>query len=282
MFGKLIGAMVTPFNNDDEIDYEVVLELLKRYEDSGHSAIVICGSTGESTSLTIGEKIDLLEFCLQHSDLKIIMGICENDTKKAISEIELFAPYRPHGFLLVVPYYNKPPQRGIFLHFKKCALAANHIPIIVYNVPSRTCSHIELVTLKKLMKVNKNIVGIKEATNDFSFMASIKKALPKCLVYYGNDKDFLKALQSGADGIISVSSIIYGEEYKLLITDYDDGFINRLLADYLSFIGGLISLESNPIPIKYLLKKNGVGSMNLRLPLVELSGDNQRVMDILA
>lgn len=281
MYGKLIGAMVTPFDSDNEIDYSVVDKLLLSYSKSGHSTIVIFGTTGECSSLSIGEKIDLLQHCQKQCEMKIIVGVCENDTKKAVDEITILESYKPDGFLVVVPYYIKPPQRGIFLHFKKCALAARKIPIIIYNVPHRTGVNVDLVTVKKIVKVNKNVVGIKEASNDYNFMKLMKENIPNFSVYYGNDKDFLLALQNNVDGIISVSSIIYGKEYNQLLNDFKDGFINHILADYLSFIGGLITFESNPIPIKYLLTLNGYESMNLRLPLLELSNEGKRLLEIL-
>lgn len=281
VFGKIIGAMVTPFNELGNIDYEVVKELLLRYEKEGHEAIVLSGSTGENSSLTMGEKIDLLTFCRQNTRLKLIMGIHANSTNFAIEEIKTIKEYRPDGLLIVVPYYNKPPQGGIFLHFKKCSQAAGTTPVIIYNVPSRTGVNIEFQTIRKLAKSCKNIIGIKEASSDYSLMSLIKQNLPDFLVYSGNDAGFMKALKCGADGIISVSSIIYGKDYNTLIDDLKHGYENHLLSEYLDVVAGLLSVEVNPIPIKYLLSLHKFSSMNLRLPLIDISYEGRKCIDLI-
>lgn len=140
---------------------------------------------------------------------------------------------------------------------------------------------IDYQTIRKLLHISNKLIGIKECSNDFNLMTLLKKNFPDFLVYHGNDTNFDKALAAGADGIISVSSILYAQDYKLLIEDYEDNFTNPILIDYLNFIGNLITFETNPIPIKYLLSINGYKSMNLRLPLVNLSMDGKRNLDLL-
>lgn len=280
MSKELIGAMVTPFNNNDEIDYTEVLKLISRYEESKHDAIVVAGTTGEETSLTAKEKIDLIKFVCKNTNLKVIVGVVENNTQKAIEQIEVLNALPIYACLVAIPHYNKPPQRGIFMHFKKILQMSKH-PIIIYNVPSRCGVSIEYQTIKKLLHLSNKLIGIKECTPDYNLIYLLKKHNPDFKVYLGNDTHLLKALDLNADGIISVSSILFGEDYRNLLDDYEDGFKNVLLGEYLDLIGNLISLETNPIPIKYLLKKKGFKSMNLRLPLVALSSEAIKSMEII-
>ncbi|MCH5180733.1 MAG: 4-hydroxy-tetrahydrodipicolinate synthase [Erysipelotrichales bacterium] len=280
MHKELIGAMVTPFNNHDEIDYDEVKKLLDIYNSDGHDAIVVAGTTGEESSLSLKEKIELVNFALNNTNLKIIVGVVENNTKKAIEQIELLNSLPIYAVLVALPYYNKPPQRGIFLHFKKLLQASKH-PIIIYNVPSRCGVSIDYQTIKKLLHLSDKLIGIKECSGDFNLIRLLKKNYPKFKVYYGNDKNFYKSLVAGADGIISVSSVLYAKDYIQLIKDYEDGFKNELLVEYLNLIGDLIAFETNPIPIKYLLSKHGFSSMNLRLPLVKLTLEGEKALDIL-
>ncbi len=280
MLGKLIGAMVTPFNNLDEIDYAEVLKLIKQYEASGHDAIVVAGTTGEESSLTAKEKIELVKFVLKNTSLKIIVGVCENNTAKAIEQIDVLNALPISAILVSLPYYNKPPQRGIFLHYKKILQFSKH-PLIIYNVPSRCGVSIDYQTIKKLLHLSDKLIGIKECSGDFNLISLLKKNFPNFLVYFGNDANFDQALEAGADGIISVSSIVFAHDYLTLMHDYQEGFKNYLLVDYLNFIGKTIMIESNPIPIKYFLSKKGYKSMNLRLPLVELSAEGKRCVDLI-
>ncbi len=277
---EIIGAMVTPFNNQDEIDYIEVKKLLESYEKSGHSAVVVAGTTGEESALTSKEKIDLIKFVIMNTKLKIIVGVAENNTNKAIEQIEVLNTLNIDALLVTLPFYNKPPLRGVFLHFKKILQTSRH-PVLIYNVPSRVGMSIDYQTIRKLLHISNKLIGIKECSNDFNLMALLKKNFPDFLVYHGNDTNFDKALAAGADGIISVSSILYAQDYKLLIEDYEDNFTNPILIDYLNFIGNLITFETNPIPIKYLLSINGYKSMNLRLPLVNLSLEGKRNLDLL-
>ncbi len=277
---ELIGAMVTPFTDEDQIDYQEVKKLLDIYSMNGHEAIVVAGTTGEESSLTQQEKKELINFVIANSKLKIIVGVVENSTKKAIEQIKELNKLPIYAILVALPYYNKPPQRGIFLHYKKLLQTSIH-PIIIYNVPSRCGVSIEYHTIKKLLHLSDKLLGIKECSGDMNLIRLLKKNYPKFRVYYGNDKGFYNALKAGADGIISVSSILYAKDYLQLIKDYEEGFSNELLIDYLNLIGELISYETNPIPIKYLLSKRGFKSMNLRLPLVRLSGEGERALDII-
>lgn len=280
VFGMLISAMVTPFLESGEIDYACVSQLIKQMEETKHDSIVVAGSTGEGHSLSIEEKLALFQYVKSHTKLKVIYSISQNSILNLKKEMEQIDPLEPDGYLMVVPYYNLPPQRGIYLFFKEAASYTKR-PIIIYNVPSRTNSHIEFTTLRKLIKSTKNIVGIKEASSDVNFISLLKKNFPQFLCYAGSDREFYSFISHGADGIISVMSILYGKEMRQLYDDYKEGYHALLLDDYLKLVAELLSLETNPIPIKYLLSQKGYPSMHVRLPLVELSSEFQREMNLL-
>lgn len=280
MFGNLICAMVTPFNDDNQIDYECVFLLLKEIEKNQNTSIVIAGSTGEGHSLSIKEKIELFCYAQRHTKLKLIYSLSHNNIDDLKDELMMIEKYNPDGYLITVPYYNLPPQRGIYLYFKEVSSLTSK-PIIVYNVPSRIGTSIEFMTLRKLIKSCSNIVGIKEASSDINMISLLKKNFPSFLCYIGNDEHYFEALKAGADGIISVMSVIYGKEMQELYENFKEGYHHILLDDYLKLVSKLLKLETNPLPIKYLLKKEGFPSMNLRLPLVELSLEYQRQIDML-
>lgn len=280
MFGNLICAMVTPFNDNNEIDYECVTMLVKEIENNKNTAIVVAGSTGEGHSLSLIEKINLFKYVKSITKLKVIYCISHNNIDLVKDEIKELNLLSPDGYLVTVPYYNLPPQRGIYLYFKEISMITN-IPIVIYNVPSRVGTSIDYSTIRKLIKSCSNIVGIKEASSDTNLISLLKKNHPSFLCYIGNDEMYFDALTKGADGIISVMSIVYGKEMEELYEEYQSGYHHLLLDDYLKLVAKLLKQETNPLPIKYLLKKEGFPSMNLRLPLVELTLEYQRQIDML-
>lgn len=280
MLGNLICAMVTPFDDNNRIDYECVLMLIKKIEENKNTALVVGGSTGEGHSLSINEKVELLSYVKKHTKINVIYAISHNNLDLIKEEIEIIKDYNPDYYLITVPFYSLPPQRGIYLFFKEISLISNK-PIIIYNVPSRIGTSIDFMTLRKLIKSCPNIIGIKEASSDINLISLLKKNFPKFICYIGNDEYYYEALKAGADGIISVMSVLYGKEMQELYENYQEGYHHLLLDEYLKLISKLLKLETNPLPIKYLLKKEGFPSMNLRLPLVELSLENQRELDML-
>lgn len=270
MFGFLISAMVTPFADNGKIDYDCVDLLIKQIEMIGHDSIVVAGSTGEGHSLSNIEKKELYQFVKDHTKLKVIYAILDNSLTSIKNEIKEIDRLKPDGYLVSLPSCILPPERGIYLFFKEIA-DATKTPIIIYNVPKRTGINISFITIRKLIKRCPNIVALKEASNDITLIKLIKKNFPNFYCYCGNDNDYFKAIQNGADGIISVMSVIYGKEMITLKDNYLEGYHHVLLDDYLCLVSAILSLETNPIPIKYLLSKKRFPSMNLRLPLVTLS-----------
>ena len=280
MLGHLINAVVTPFDEENNIDFDCFGKLLKKVEEN-HESVVIAGSTGEGHSLTMKEKESLVEYCLKKSKLNIILGIEESNTEKALEEVRYFNSYNIKAFLIMCPSVYLPSQVGLYLHFKTLADNSYKIPIIIYNVPKRTGVNIKFVTIKKLINACPNIIGIKDTTNDINLIKMVKEKYPNFLYYIGNDNFFYEGIEAGADGIISVMSVEFGKEMLLLIEDYKYNFYNSLLHDYIKLIASLLNLESNPMAIKYYLNKVGYPSMNLRLPLVELSIESQKQIDVI-
>lgn len=280
MFGHLISAICTPFDEDNKIDFDTFLKLLKKVEEN-HTTVVIGGSTGEGHSLTIKEKEELVIFCLKNTKLKIILGISEANTEKAIEEVRYFSYLDIKAYLVMCPSVYLPSQVGLYHHFKEIADHSYKIPIIIYNVPKRSGVSLKEITLRKLINACPNIIGIKDTTNDINLIKLIKEKYPKFLFYIGNDSFFYKGIEAGADGIISVMSIEFGKQMHYLIEDFKYGFYNSLLDNYLKLVAELLSLESNPMAIKYYLSKVGYRSMNLRLPLVELSIESQKQIDVI-
>ncbi len=280
MFGKVINAMVTPFNAQDEIDYGEVLKLLKLAEENGNDSLVIGSTTGEGSSLTYKEKKELYSFCKEHTKLPLLYALCHNTLKHAFEELDYIHNLDVDGFLIVTPYYVNPPQNGLFLYFKNLAKRIDK-PIILYNVPSRSKVSLHFITLKKLIKNYPHIIGLKEASSDFNLISLIKNSFPNFRVYTGDDHYLFECISRQGDGIISVASIIYGKDYQQLIKDYELGFNNIVLRDFLKLVADVLSIEINPIPIKGLLEHYGFKSMNLRLPLIKLTKEQKDKLDML-
>lgn len=280
MFGPFILALPTPFHEDGSIDFDMVNILVKKAETDGHTALVIAGSTGEGHALTQIEKKQLFQYVKKITTLPLLYAISQNNLSLLKQEIENIEKEEPSSYLLTTPYYQKPPQRGVYLFFKEVASYTER-PIILYHVPSRTGCTLEFSTMRKLIHQCPNIIGIKDASGDVSLMQLLKKNYPQFLCYTGCDEQFYASLKAGADGIISVMSILYLDEMKQLYQHFKEGYHHVLLDDYLHLISQLLALESNPIPIKYLLQKHGFTSMFLRLPLTELSLEHKKQIDML-
>lgn len=280
MFGNLIVAVPTPFNKENQISFKEIDRLLHHLIFHGADSIVVGGTTGESPTLSIEEKKELVNYCYSHfhDKLKIIVGIGTNDTKNTIEEVNYFNEIMCDGYMVIIPYYNRPPQQGIIQHFKK----VNEVtirPLMIYNVPSRVGVAIEVETAIQLFHECENIIGIKHASTDVQFIKDLKDKVPKMLVYCGEEGVLIKALANGADGVISVIANAFCEDVREMLDDFDVGIENALLLDYLGLINELVFCESNPIPIKYILHKKGFDFGNLRLPLVELQNENKNKID---
>lgn len=280
MFGKLITAVVTPFDENNNIDYEAFKRLLDHLINTHTDSIVVAGTTGESATLSINEKINLFTFAKQNvpKRIKIIAGIGTNNTIETIKLIKRVNKTNVDGYLIITPYYNKPSQEGIYQHFKAIDNVSTK-PIIIYNVISRCGVETSYKTLIRLYHDCNHIIGLKHASKNISLISSLKKEMPDFLIYGGEDHYILDVLKNKGDGVISVISNYYGNEVYELINDYENGFENMTLYEYIQMLAEITFIESSPAPIKYILFKHNLILNNLRLPLVPLSSPFKQLID---
>lgn len=281
MFGKIITAIVTPFDENKNIDFLAFGTLLKKLENEHTDSFVIAGTTGESATLSFKEKVNLFKFAREilKKDTKIIAGIGSNNTMETIKQIKILNELNVDGYLIITPYYNKPSQEGLYEHFKLIDEVSKK-PIIIYNVLSRCGVEVHFQTLIRLYHDCNNIVGLKHASTNINLISAIKKELPDLLVYGGEDRFILDVFKNNGDGIISVLTNYYGNEVYELISDYlNQGFENISLYEYIQTLAELIFIESSPAPIKYILFKHKLILNQLRLPLVPLSSPFKQLLD---
>ena len=270
MYGTAIS---TPFD-ESGINFEEFKKLVEFQIIQGTDAIIVCGTTGESATMSTNEKEDLIKFTVDIVDKRVpvIAGTGSNNTANSIELSKYAESVGADGLLLVTPYYNKTTQQGLIAHYSAIEDAVN-LPIILYNVPSRTGINILPETYAKLSKIN-NIVAVKEASGDISQVAKIAQLCGDNLnIYSGNDDQVIPILSLGGLGVISVLSNIYPKFVHNMVINYLNGKHNAALAaqlNSLELINTLFS-EVNPIPVKEALNILGFNFGNPRLPLVEMS-----------
>ncbi|QVK19587.1 4-hydroxy-tetrahydrodipicolinate synthase [Mycoplasmatota bacterium] len=273
VFGKIITAMVTPFDMDDNINLDTLKKLVEHLIKNNTSCILLSGTTGESPTLTDIEKIVLFEKTLEYVDnrIPVIAGIGTNSTKKTIDFIKKVEYLPLSGYLVVVPYYNKPDQEGMYQHFKTIAQNTKK-PIIIYNIPSRTGVDMEYKTIKKLAKIS-NIVGIKESNKNVDKIKKIKEEIKDFKAYVGDDTLLYDALKHHVDGIVSVASHIYGKSIHHIIQLMRTKQYNDALAIFNIYYPKFEALfiKPNPVPLKAALNHLGFNVGSVRLPLVDMS-----------
>ena len=273
-----ITALVTPMNEKGDLDYDSLEKLINYQINSGISGLVAVGTTGESATIDFKDHIKLIEFFVKVNKgrVHIIAGTGANSTEEALHLTKEAKGAGADAALLVSPYYNKPPQEGIYYHHMKIADEVD-IPQILYNVPSRTASFIEPETVLRLSS-HKNIIGIKDATGDMKNHSEVLKLCKEeiennnFLLYSGDDFSSLEFLKNGGHGTISVTSNIVpdivSEICKVVDTNYSKA---KELDDSLKVLNKNLFCESNPIPVKWALYKMGLIKRGIRLPLVELN-----------
>lgn len=283
IFKGCATALVTPFTNDG-INFEELRKLIEFQILEGIDALVICGTTGESSTMSLAEKKSVIDFSVKVANgrVPIIAGTGGNNTADAVAMSKYAESVGADGLLLVTPYYNKTTQKGLIAHFSKIAESVN-IPIILYNVPSRTGLNIEPEICLELSKIP-NIVAIKEASGNISQVSKIANLCnDELTIYSGNDDQILPILSLGGLGVISVLSNVYPKFVHEMVMDYLTGNWQKATASQiysLPLINALFS-EVNPIPIKYALNKIGFNCGIPRLPLIELSDKNKERIDTL-
>ncbi|MBW4686623.1 MAG: 4-hydroxy-tetrahydrodipicolinate synthase [Komarekiella atlantica HA4396-MV6] len=272
-FGSILTAMITPFKTDGSVNYDVAAELAAHLVSNGTDTLVVCGTTGESPTLSWDEEYQLFVEVLQSvaGKAKVIAGCGSNSTKEAIAATQKAAKIGVHGSLQVVPYYNKPPQAGLEAHFQAIAQACPDLPLLLYNIPGRTGQNLQPETVARLAKVN-NIVGIKESTGNIDQASEIRRLTPKEFqIYSGDDYMTLPLLAIGAKGVVSVASHLVGNQLQQMIQAFSTGKIEVATEIHLQLfpLFKALFLTSNPIPVKKALKLRGWEVGSTRLPLCE-------------
>lgn len=273
-FGKVITAMVTPFDHHGEIDFEATRKLVGYLIANGTDGLVVAGTTGESPTLTKEEKIKLFQFIVEvvGGKIPVIAGTGSNNTKESIALTKEAEAAGVDAIMLVAPYYNKPSQEGMYQHFKAIAESTS-LPIMLYNIPGRSVVNMEVETIIRLSKI-RNIVSVKEASGDLDIFADIIRHTDDDFsVYTGEDSQTLPAIAVGGTGVVSVASHVIGNEMQEMINDFLDGEVGKAAAihrDILPLMQALFSAPS-PTPVKEALNRIGVFVGPVRLPLVPLT-----------
>ncbi len=265
-------ALVTPFTNDG-VNYDKLKEILEWHVKEGTDSIIICGTTGEATTMTLEEKKEVIKFTVEviNGRIPVIAGTGSNNTKSAIEMSKYAESVGVDAILVITPYYNKTNNKGLIKHFEAVNNAVN-IPIIVYNVPSRTGMNVSPSTLKELSKL-KNIVAVKEASGNLSQVAEIKAICGDSIdIYSGNDDQIIPIMSLGGKGVISVLANVIPKEVHNMTRMYLDSKCHeasKIQIDTLELANSLF-LETNPIPVKTALNLMGFEVGPLRLPLYEM------------
>ncbi len=279
LFGRILTAMVTPFNEDGEVDYELAIKLANYLFENGSDGIVICGTTGESPTLSWAEQHNLfvaIKGSLS-SKCKVIVGTGSNCTSEAIEATKKAYEFGADGALVVVPYYNKPPQEGLYNHFSSVASAAKDLPLMLYNIPGRTGCNLLPNTVKKLMNFP-NILSIKAASGRIEEVTELRSACgSKLSVYSGDDSLLLPMLSVGAVGVVSVASHLVGLQLEEMIELFHKGEVSTALVihEKLQPLFKALFMTTNPIPIKAALELKGWKVGSPRNPLMPLNKEKK-------
>lgn len=278
MFGSILTAMVTPFDDNQEVNYLAAAKLAQYLASNGTDTIVLSGTTGETPTLTMEEKYNLFRTVKEAvgDSCKVIAGVGTNSTKDSVQLASKINELNLDGVMAVVPYYNKPSQEGLYQHFKSIA-EATELPVMLYNVPGRTSANMLPQTVSRLAEVP-NIVCIKEAAGSMDQVSELRSILPSSFVIYaGDDSLTLPMLALGADGIVSVASHVVGTKINKMVKAFKAGNIDQALQWHLLlfpiFRGMFVA--TNPVPVKYLLNEIGLNVGDYRLPITGPSAEEK-------
>lgn len=271
-------AIVTPMKDNGEVNYEVFAENIEYQIANNTDAIIVCGTTGEASTLTHEEHLDVIRYCVEKvaGRIPVIAGTGSNCTETAIYLSQEAEKYGVDGLLLVTPYYNKATQNGLYEHFKMVADSVK-IPIILYNVPSRTGCNLAPATIVRLCKDVENIVGVKEASGNISQVAHLMALADGCVdLYSGNDDQIVPLLSLGGKGVISVLSNVAPKQTHDICESYFMGDVAGSCQKQLAAIDLCDALfcEVNPIPVKKAMNLMGFNAGPLRRPLTEMEDAN--------
>lgn len=273
MFGRLITAMATPFKEDYSLDIKRACELAEKLVDEGSDGILVAGTTGESPTLTEKEKLELFKEVKNviKGKASLIAGTGNYNTHESIELTKSAEELGVDGILLVAPYYNKPPQDGLYSHFKAIA-DSTKLPVILYNIPSRTGVNILPSTIIRLAKDAKNIIGVKEASQSTDQVVEILRCIDRddFVIYSGDDSFTMPILSVGGYGVISVASHIVGKEIKEMMNSFVSGDVSKAIQinKKLFPLFKALFVTTNPIPLKEAMRLIGFDIGPPRLPLV--------------
>lgn len=277
-FGKVLTAMVTPFNDENELDLNRTEKLVEHLLENGSDGLVVAGTTGESPTLSYDEKKQLFSKVVDivNGRVPVIAGTGSNHTNGSISLTKMAEETGVDGIMLVSPYYNKPDQRGLYAHFKTVA-ESTKLPVMLYNIPGRSAVNMDVETIVKLSEVP-NIVAVKEASGDLDAMAEIIESTPKDFdLYSGDDGLTLPVMAIGGTGIVSVASHVIGNEMQEMLKLFESGRIQeaaKLHRKLLPVMKGMFMAPS-PSPVKAALNLKGIETGGVRLPLLPLKDEQK-------
>nr|WP_317343768.1 4-hydroxy-tetrahydrodipicolinate synthase [Blautia caecimuris] len=276
-------AIITPMHEDGSVNYEKLEEILEFQIANSTDAVIICGTTGESSAMTHGEHLKTIKFAVDKvaKRVPVIAGTGSNCTETAIMMSKEAASYGVDALLVVTPYYNKATQKGLIAHYTAIANAVPETPIIMYNVPSRTGCNLQPATVAALVKNVKNIVGIKAASGDLSQIAKMMSMAGEDLeLYSGNDDQILPIMSLGGLGVISVLSNVAPKQTHDIVMKFMEGDTReaaRLQLEAIPLINALFC-EVNPIPVKTAMNMMGMEVGPLRMPLCEMEESNKETL----
>lgn len=278
--GDIITAMITPFNEDLTIDYPALEKLINHLIETGTDAILVAGTTGETPTLSHEEEAEMFYFVkkIVNGRVKVIMGAGSNSTQTAIESSIKAKELGADAILTVVPYYNKPSQKGMYAHFSAIAKAVD-IPIILYNIPGRTGVNMQPATIAKLAKEFKNIAAVKQSNSDLDLISDIKMLCPEDFaIYSGDDSLTIPMMSLGATGVISVASHIAGKDMKTMINAFKSGKNEEALKIHLKLypLFKKLFMAPNPVPVKAALAHIGIIKEYVRQPLVVLDEEEKK------
>lgn len=282
-FGRLLTAMVTPFNADGSVNYEKAADLAEWLIDNGSDGLVVAGSTGEAATMSAEEKLELFRVVVNRINKRVpvIAGTGSNNTADSVKMTKMAEAMGVDGALIVGPYYNKPTQEGFYQHFAAVAQSTG-LPLIVYNVPGRTASNISPAIVARLAAAFGNIVAIKEAAGNVAQVAELYSVLPEeFTIYSGDDGLILPFMSVGATGLISVLSNIGGGILQDVMQAYEDGRVREAakLNARMVPLANAMFIETNPIPVKAAVTLvTGIDAGQPRLPLTPMEPANKAKM----
>lgn len=286
-FGRVLTAMITPFKEDGSVNYAVAEQLAVHLADRGTDSLVVCGTTGESPTMTWDEEYELFQVVQKAVAGKalVIAGAGSNSTLEAVAATQKAAKLGLDGCLQVVPYYNKPPQEGLYNHFRAIAQSAPELPIMLYNIPGRTGQNMLPETVARLAQIP-NIVAVKEASGNLDQASQIRcLTSPEFAIYSGDDSLTLPMLAVGGSGVVSVASHLVGEQLQQMIEAFEAGQVQVATQIHLQLFDlfKALFLTTNPILVKTALKLQGWDVGSTRPPLCDPSMEvTQKLKDVLS